>query len=47
MDNAKEKSLDEQFVAMATDESYAEQCRQLAAEFARADLEALQLPSKY
>jgi hypothetical protein len=38
---AKEKLIDDQFAGMATDESYAEQCRQLASEFARADWEAL------
>lgn len=37
----QEKLLDAQFAGMATDEKYAEQCRVLAGEFARADWEAL------
>ena len=39
---AIEKSIDDQFAGMATDEKYAEQCRVIAGEFARADWEALQ-----
>lgn len=43
---AREKSIDEQFSGMATDTKYAEQCRVVAGEFARADWEALQEDGK-
>lgn len=38
---AKQRAIDEQFSGMATDTKYAEQCRVVAGEFARADWEAL------